>query len=940
MPYMPTHFYPKNEAIQFSKENGSLRFTANIDVYDTINEVELYIYPYGKDEFTYKFKLTTENDTTVLKLWNGENWADGSSYLVSHEYNLLPLDGGSGDNQKFVLSLVGLKLEEKKYTWKAKFIGTKYDRWVLDGRIQEVDTEGNSEIIKIFPSLGVEEGQQIVDITDEGHNFTVVHGYFDQSTTASNIASSANTSIITLTDALDPVTQDTVDLKITVDVTTYDVASVSVDGKTVTINSTITLASPNVFGQYINVYRRYMSLAINHDKEVVKQGEGIENEESQEYAYFAKDELFTIYDNSITSNDNYFTLLKDVELSIFDTFDGESVVNKFTGEYSGAMDWYQWKLYRNNILVEDTDKIYSNKPVYQYNYFHADNEEGTDYRLELIVHDKSNCTIVTDKIFKSTYQRGGANSKLRCKWNVDKKAIEVSFKEFVQITADFYKGNKKIDAGKAEGEVFDWISDNQSMRVHTGYSVGYNQVEGAKLAFDKASSMIIKLKLDKDFRGDVFKVGNKTFSIAAALVDGSGTEFSGGETYNFGGGSANIYNEASNELFNSGEGNVSVDTQFYLDETKTYVIDGNNIFFYYNDILVEDWWYVIITQPSNSTKGKVTVSSDVMGYTPKTFDFDVFNEPIDNITLYGGAEYQFAQVIDSSSNVLENLRNSVETWDGSNNNPAAAHNPQWSSGTLFLTDYQNTNINVSNIIAIPTGAVASTIYVYKRCALLDKYSDIKEIIEIGGFDNTFIGFYDYSVANDHDYTYYIIQTYTETENDNTVLRALPEIVSQTIEPDYYEVDIIGTKSQLDKNIYEADPEELWYFELDAKADTINFTSENNVYTSGKFARVNKTDVEYMTGSATMKLGSLKNEFEYVDDNRHYLEKFKKFAKTVGVKGLRLKNGMVIPVDIQIKSATNQSHVVGNPTDIAFDWWQVGDAEKFVLIELFKKEDSE
>ena len=79
---------------------------------------------------------------------------------------------------------------------------------------------------------------------------------------------------------------------------------------------------------------------------------------------------------------------------------------------------------------------------------------------------------------------------------------------------------------------------------------------------------------------------------------------------------------------------------------------------------------------------------------------------------------------------------------------------------------------------------------------------------------------------------------------------------------------------------------------------------------------------------------------YINDNRHYVEKFKRFAQKAGVKGLRLKNGMVIPVDISIKSVRNTSNVVGNPTDITFEWYQIGDAEKFVLIEPIKGGSSE
>lgn len=952
MPYMPTYFYPKNCAIAATGSKGSeiidINFSAILDTYDSIDEVMLYICGYGQDTPAHIFKIYLDKDNGETKVSKIEADSEVPISIDPSNISPLPLESASpGEANRFFISLrfSANELPAKRYTWKARFKNTsKFDVWIVDGDIQSSELSGTTEQIKIFPSPNLGDGQRIFDRTDKSYDFSLVTGYFDKSTVATKIdyynspngtgtvissidnLSSAQSCIITLAqNIISDLTESKtkIDIFVTVDASDYTNIRLNAESGTITINGTIaagtlpSVASLNVFGQYINVFRKYATIAVKN---------------STKKKFFNVGDYYSIYSNSITSNDNYFTII-NYTLSIDDSsFVEDGTINTFTGNYSGNIDWYQWRLYLNGSLIDETEKIYSNKIVYQYNNFHAKADGSPqEYRIELEVHDRENYTYKTSITRESSYKRAGASSKLKCSWDANRKAIKVSLKDYVQLTGDVYlvNGSQMLPPASAEGKVYNF--KDGGLYINPGYKVVYSKLGHEQIAYDKSSSMIVKLRLDKDFVGPVMRIGDKTFSILNTLVENG----VGGHVYSFDDGVANIYSSYSDELLsNAGSENVNKDTQFYLSNNS--VVGGDTLYFYYNDILATDDWYILINQEGN--QGTVYIYSDNTDYRTKVFHFSVFEEPIDNITIYERVLCKKIQMLDSSSTGLDIFDENTEIGDIqtyiSNITGTIDEAAIWPNGALIQTNYEAGQLNISNEIAVPNDGIAHNYIIYKQCSLLnDSFGgNVEEIIDIGELSPEYTEFYDYSVGAEHIYTYYIVQTYYDKDK---ILRALPEIISETIEPDYYEVDIFGTSKMLADNIYELDPEEKWYFELDANADDISYQTEATITSSGKYAKVNKTDSQYMQGSVTAKLGSIMNEFIYVNDNRHYLEKFKRFAQKAGVKGLRLKNGMVIPVDISIKSAKNTSNVVGNPTDIIFDWYQIGDAEKFVLIEPIK-----
>lgn len=134
-----------------------------------------------------------------------------------------------------------------------------------------------------------------------------------------------------------------------------------------------------------------------------------------------------------------------------------------------------------------------------------------------------------------------------------------------------------------------------------------------------------------------------------------------------------------------------------------------------------------------------------------------------------------------------------------------------------------------------------------------------------------------------------------------------------------------------ENIYEVDPEQIWYFNLDTKAENIDFTTTHNVQqTLSQYPRVGLSNANFMSQSITTKLGYLNEDDMYIRDNGEKLTKFAKFANDGNIKILRLPNGYLIPVDIQLNSNVSQYNLVGEPSDITFKWTQVADHETCVL----------
>ena len=868
---------------RIARYRRNIDFLAKIDQNDIIKKYYLYIYEYDTNVCIVNISQARGDQNLTIDVYPDDR--PSFSVDLSEYQDNFPIN----ENNEFKLSISNLQLEKKKYYWLLRLItDNNYDVWISDGEIQSVSGTN----IKIFPNTLINTSyHKIYDNYGDESTYSIASncGYYDESTTASKIFVSASTTTIQFAKPL-PNPGSNTDLYVTIDTTEYKVSTTAFgNGSTIssiTVTGVHPLASTDVFGQYINVYRKYMTLTLS------------------EQIFTQSGEEFSIYSKMITSNMNYFTTInrklsfneKDKDGNEKNEIEISSVVRSFSATYSGKVSWHQFELFRGGEMVDKTEKIYSNKLNYQYNNFYTDIKETPRiYTLKLKVHDVENCTYEKSLIIKAKYYRDGTSDKLKAFWDEERKAIKLDLSEFVSSEAILYKNGKKV---KVNEDVYKFVNKDETTKalyVTSGSKIEYKEKTEGTVEFPRSSNMLIKLKLDENFNGSVFDFGNKTFAIQDYNV------FVFDRDNN-----ANVYSNtnAEDELIGSPYKDM-INTQYYLNVNATYNFDET--IFKYSDVLSSAYWYVLISQ--EGAEGTVTIWFDNKEYDVKSMKFNKFNGNIDGLSLYGGVTYENIKV--SSSSIEES-----DPW-------------VWDNGTYFLTKYNDGQINVSNTEAFPLNAQADDILVYKRCNLLGQDS---QFLYVGSYPYNLKVLYDYSVADGHEYTYYIIKTYKSEDNN---YEALAEIISQTIVPDYYEIDIFGTDyklSNIDKNMYVINPQEKWYFELDAKCDSVNFVSEQNIYSSNQFAKLNKTNVNYMQGSVTAKLGNLQQEVLYTGDNRHTLERFKEFSNSLNAKIIRLKDGMVVPVDIVLKQKTNQSNLIGNPTDITFDWYQIADAETAILVE--------
>ena len=164
----------------------------------------------------------------------------------------------------------------------------------------------------------------------------------------------------------------------------------------------------------------------------------------------------------------------------------------------------------------------------------------------------------------------------------------------------------------------------------------------------------------------------------------------------------------------------------------------------------------------------------------------------------------------------------------------------------------------------------------------------------------------------------------------------PCVVTTTISDsiDFIPTCLFGTKYNYEENKenrYEVDPEQIWYFDLDTKANSIDFVNEHTVQpTLSGLSKVGISPTNYMSQTITTKLGYLDEDDMYVGDDGWNLNKFAEWANDGSVKILRLRNGYLIPVDIQLKTNVANHNVVGEPSDITFTWTQIADHKTAVL----------
>ena len=303
----------------------------------------------------------------------------------------------------------------------------------------------------------------------------------------------------------------------------------------------------------------------------------------------------------------------------------------------------------------------------------------------------------------------------------------------------------------------------------------------------------------------------------------------------------------------------------------------------------------------------------------------------DNKTNY--FKTKFVQEIDDNGNYV--LKNAIGKTLFSDDDDGFG-NPESGKVTLYK------NFGVGNPLNFSVGSDEFLDWdhtmLYRYCYDPDT-KEILTILLVSDFYCPNRKFWDYSVSNKYEYSYVFVPVYkriTELPYEEYITNIVSSS-GKRIRPTYEDTAIFSATSLYSKDrIYYINPYEnsnhRWSFLLDTNDDSISFTTESSVTAGAKYAKVAKSEVIYMQGQVTAKLGRLKDESTYYKDDFYSLQLLKQFLNKANMKMLRLKNGMCIPVDTQIKTATGQSKLIGNPTDISFDWFQIENEEDFFFYE--------
>ena len=402
---------------------------------------------------------------------------------------------------------------------------------------------------------------------------------------------------------------------------------------------------------------------------------------------------------------------------------------------------------------------------------------------------------------------------------------------------------------------------------------------------------------------------------------------------------------------------------YYLDSETEYSFSENAVFSFY-DLFNCKSEIIGLFRINNEFKGELYLqfkkSEFIINWRFVTnFAIGENAQILNKIELFKGLGYSFLWVgkqkeqeefLKENLYLIDNISDFEFTWSGYNK--PKEDNISISYDVVFYTKFylsttDEVTLTVSSADIASSMGSYSEIVIYRHCYSTNNTEEdtipIKSIM-VSKIYAPMRKIYDYSVDNQYWYSYRIIPLYY---NDEGVLSSIGVISTddRRIKPEYYNITLYGvTNNYNEDNTYYFNPYEnpdgKWVFNLDTQGDDITFTSETSVSPGATHAKVNKSDVLYMQSSVTAKLGEIKDEVTYQRDNYLVLKKLKEFLQSSRLKMIRLKNGLCIPIDTQIKTSKNQSNLVGNPTDITFEWYQILNEDNFFLYEpyLSKKEE--
>ncbi len=946
MPYLPTNYYPKNCAIatkgvpiedsegkiiDYQELSDPVTLQCMVDSYDTIDRAIIRIYEYLTNKLVYiiyldklngKIKKEPSGEYPELGMSNEDyiKWCEGKKAIIpideriefTDDENPFPIQGGKGDASIIYILLdnLGIILDPKKYTWDIEVFSTEKNVWIVDG---ELDENFSSNTIKIYPNNNIQTNNTFH--TEDGDYIinSVENKYWEYETTGAIKKTKSTESpyqhTITFKEAISlPDNKD--DIKVQIDVYTYDLIvsdsnsaitySGDADGYiqinkndtsllSTTVYSKIILTEMDTTKSYVLFYRDKQTLVLDGSPE----------------GGFTSGLSYTIYSNSIKSTPNYFIGVVEPEVKTFfinrangaanngASFENDKVNKLLKNSFqqfwtitNSPIKWYQWTIYDSvGNQIHQTEQIYSSNIYLEYGEFF-----DRTYEIHLKIQYQNN--YIQDKNYVINIEHESmSGSELFPKVDFQKRAIKVDYTDIESYTP------------RIDGSI---KYTTEGVEVAEGGSLTYSTMGSVLKDLDPAVNWTFKGKFGQDFYGNILsvRIDNLDYILkyngeydCFYLNEGKTT-------------SENWFVEGNETLlFTTTEPKVTMRTVVGNNFTET--IQG----FYYNDFL-KDKEFIITYDNKN---GIIILNIGNQYY-------DEENEK-----YYYDYSCSFSQDFSSSTKLSEIQLFGNITWINfqinSNNNTS----PQ------LAVDFLR-SINGGDYLP-PDGFTLDNYRIYRNNIQNNKeINDFQYItsISVKNEDLKIFGIYDYGIGGDNKYSYFLVPIYKKNEKgavlDADIYIAGPIVKSSEVTTDWFGVGLFGTQQSKD-NKYLMNTNQKWYFDLDVGADNLTFNTDNQIYnTNSAIPKIGKSNKNYLSNSIKTKIGNIQNDCEYINDNIKYLHKFLKFANDNTIKILRLHNGLIIPVGIQLKSSTTQNKLIGTPTDISFDWTQVAKYEDASLYE--------
>ena len=315
--------------------------------------------------------------------------------------------------------------------------------------------------------------------------------------------------------------------------------------------------------------------------------------------------LYDVAGNSISSPLYYFSTKKEPVI----TFDVPSTINTceytfnatFEQEQNEGYMYYQYSLYRDNVLIDETPEKMDSLLSYKYSGFIS----GDTYKIELTVVMPDMSTYKIPRVFNVEYDLQPFPLVSEVSQISDKNCINVDYSQNL-----FIKGN-------TDGEIVYSTYDNSTVAtISADNSVYYNKInEGKPLAIGDDFTVYYSVHFSDCFVGDIISLTDEV-SGDKYIVRYDGRKF----YYKIGYGSwvaidpyvdANNIHQETSVVTPSGTTLEDINTNaLYMLYADDVVNDDDSIV--YNDITTNFWWtFVLLPNKVEVYKGQKYIESVV-----------------------------------------------------------------------------------------------------------------------------------------------------------------------------------------------------------------------------------------------------------------------------------------------------------------------------------------